>query len=99
MYLIPRNISQRFEFIPGYGWFEFFVVLTGFIIGAIAFFGLKLFHVSTFPRIIFLLFFTGSGIMAVSPIMPDGSTTLDMLRYMIRFSKSTKLYLYEKGGL
>ena len=33
MYIIPRNISKRFEFFPGWGWRELLVTAVGVGIG------------------------------------------------------------------
>lgn len=41
-YLVPSNVSTRFEFFPGFGWGEFKIVLISCSIGAILFFLLGL---------------------------------------------------------
>ncbi|NFL43538.1 hypothetical protein FDB61_17885 [Clostridium botulinum] len=41
-YLIPANVTTRFEFFPGFGWYEFKIVITACIIGFIFFFLLGL---------------------------------------------------------
>lgn len=41
-YLIPANVSARFEFFDGFGWYEFKIVLIACLIGASFFFGLGL---------------------------------------------------------
>lgn len=99
MYLIPRNITKRFEFAPGFGFKELFIVLTALGIGLIVFFILGLFGVSAGIRFLVIVFFFAVGIGAISPVMTDGSTALDMLKYMIRFIRGQKLYLYVKRGL
>lgn len=42
-YLVPSNVSTRFEFFPGFGWYEFKIVLIALAIGASIFFVLGLF--------------------------------------------------------
>jgi hypothetical protein len=37
-YLVPANVSAEFEFIPGFGWREFYIVAVAILIGAILFF-------------------------------------------------------------
>ena len=37
-YLIPANVTTKFEFFPGFGWHEFKIVLIACIIGTIFFF-------------------------------------------------------------
>ncbi len=32
-YQIPRNVSAKFEFWPGFGWVELFIAIAGILIG------------------------------------------------------------------
>lgn len=95
MYLIPRNISKRFEFFPGFGWMELLITLIAAVVGlGISFLlGLIMLHPG---RFLISLFTTGVGYMAGKPIMPDGSTALDMILHMKNFASSQKLYLFER---
>ena len=36
-YLVPANVSTRFEFIPGFGWNEFYIVVAALLIGVMLF--------------------------------------------------------------
>lgn len=97
MYLIPRNISNRFEFFPGWGWKELFMLGIGIGIGFIFCSLLNL--ITTSPvRFLPILIFGGLGYLSARPVMPDGSTALQMLQYMQRYNIQRKLYLYNKGG-
>lgn len=97
MYLIPRNISKRFEFFPGWGWKEFLVLIIGLGIGCvIALLSGLIIHSPV--RFLCVLFFGGAGYMMTKPVMADGSSALDILKHMQRFRKKQKLYLYQKGG-
>lgn len=98
MYLIPRNISNRFEFFPGWGWKELLILITGLGIGGIFFLLLGLVILSPI-RFLPILFFGGIGYIASQPVMADGSTALQIIKYYHLFSKEQKLYLYMKGGL
>jgi hypothetical protein len=40
-YLIPANVTTRWELIPGFGWSEMRLVIAALIIGALIFFGLS----------------------------------------------------------
>ena len=42
-YLVPANVSARFEFFPGFGWYEFKIVIIACLIGTLIFFALGLF--------------------------------------------------------
>lgn len=98
MYLIPRNISKRFEFFPGWGWRELVITLIALGIAVIIVFLLGLF-ISSPIRYLPGLFVVALGYLCTQPVMPDGSSALDMLKYLNRFRRGRKLYLYEKGGL
>lgn len=97
MYLIPRNISNRFEFFPGWGWKELFILLIGLGIGGVICLLLGLITLSP-ARFLPILFFGGVGYVVSQPVMADGSTALQIIKYYRQFSKGQKLYIYEKGG-
>ncbi|HBQ26676.1 MAG TPA: PrgI family protein [Syntrophomonas sp.] len=97
MYLIPRNISNRFEFFPGWGWQELIMLLIGLGTGVLICFLLGLVTHSP-ARFIPVLLLGAIGYMATKPIMADGSTAIQIIRYMQRYNHSQKLYLYQKGG-
>lgn len=42
-YLIPANVSAKFEFFEGFGWYEFKLVAIACLIGLLIFFGLGIF--------------------------------------------------------
>ncbi|MGE4282321.1 MAG: hypothetical protein AB7G87_01230 [Clostridia bacterium] len=42
-YLVPANVSARFEFFVGFGWRELFIVLIALAAGMVLFFGLGIF--------------------------------------------------------
>lgn len=97
MYIIPRNISKRFEFFPGWGWQELIMLLfgagTGVLISAMLSF------ITQNPvRFLPILFFGAVGYLTSKPILADGSTALQIVQYARRFNSSQKLYLAKKGG-
>lgn len=47
-YLIPANVSTRFEFFEGFGWYELKIVAIACLIGAVIFFGLGLITKTTY---------------------------------------------------
>lgn len=97
MYLIPRNISSRFEFFPGWGWNELFLLLAGLAIGVLMFLIIGL--VAAGPiRVIPGMFFGFLGFISGQPVIND-STLIEVLKSMLSFRRSQKLYLYQKGGL
>lgn len=96
MYLIPRNISNRFEFFPGWGWPELVILLLGIGIGTL-FCILAGFATHSPARFLPILLFGAMGYMATKPIMADGSTALQIIKYMQRHRYTQKLYLYQKG--
>jgi hypothetical protein len=98
MYLIPRNISKRFEFFPGWGWKELLILLAALGIGAILSFALGLI-ISSPLRFLLIVLLGGIGYVSAQPVMADGSTALQILSYIRRYQQSQKLYLYRKGGI
>ncbi len=98
MYLIPRNISKRFEFFPGWGWRELFILLAALGIGAIFAFILGLF-VSSPVRYLLVVLWGGIGYISTQPVMADGSTVMQILSYIRRYRQSQNQYLYRKGGI
>ena len=49
-------------------------------------------------RFLLILLFGAIGYIATKPIMADGSTALQIIKYMQRHKRSQKLYLFQKGG-
>lgn len=47
-YSVPSNVSTKFEFFPGFGWFELKYVGVALIVGALLFFITGLFTTSSF---------------------------------------------------
>lgn len=97
MYLIPRNISNQFEFFPGWGWKELLILLIALGIGGLISLLLGLFTLSP-ARFLPMLFFGGIGYVASQPVMADGSTALQIIKYYRLYSKRQRLYIYMKGG-
>ena len=98
MYLIPRNISNKFEFFPGWGWKELLILLVGLGIGGVI--SLLLGLITPSPaRFLPILFFGGIGYVASQPVLADGSSALQIIKYYRQFKSGQKLYLYEKGGI
>ena len=97
MYLIPRNISKRFEFFPGWGWKELFILLVALCIGTALAFTLGLLTSSP-VRFLCIVLLGGIGYMVTQPVMADGSTALQIFFYMQRYRQDQKLYLYRRGG-
>lgn len=94
MYLIPVNINKRFEFFPGFGFKELFLMglLGGVGLLISLFIGLFTSH---FARFIPTLILAGFGFLLAKP--QEGSMTgFDMLVYIWDFYKSQKIYLFER---
>jgi len=47
-YLIPSNVSTKFEFFPGFGWYEFKIVFIACVIGILIYTGLGLVGKTTY---------------------------------------------------
>ncbi|ADL67874.1 PrgI family mobile element protein [Thermoanaerobacterium thermosaccharolyticum] len=96
MYQVPKNISGKFELLPGFGWNELFFVLLGFLAGIFVYVVLSIFTQSLI-RYLVVFIFTGLAYFLVIP-GPDGSSVLSLIKYYIRWSKKQKRYLNILGG-
>jgi hypothetical protein len=96
VYLIPRNVTQRFEFFPGFGWPELGQTLAGLAVGGLFFFVLGLFGAG-FWRLL-VVFAGGAGGYVLSMSFPKtGKTVLALLRDAKRWKMSQRRYLYRFG--
>ncbi len=96
MYQVPKNISGKFELLPGFGWNELFFVLLGFLAGIFVYVVLSIFTQSLI-RYLVVFIFTGLAYFLVIP-GPDGSSVLGLIKYYIRWSKKQRRYLNILGG-
>ncbi|GAF27409.1 predicted transcriptional regulators [Moorella thermoacetica Y72] len=96
MYLIPRNVSAKFEFFPGFGWFELASVVAGALLGLGLFFLSGLLTKSVIRFVFFVLppglafFVTKQGL--------NGQSLLDLIRQWRRWSMAQRRYLYVARG-
>lgn len=98
MYLIPANISKKFEFFADFGWKELFITLLPAAFGMVIVLLLGLFC-SHPARWLLVIFLGGIGFVAGKPITADGISAIDMLIYLRKFAGSQKLFLYERGPI
>ncbi|MEW9082404.1 PrgI family mobile element protein [Caldanaerobacter subterraneus] len=96
MYQVPKNISAKFEFFPGFGWKELFFVLAGLSLGFFVYLILSIFTHSP-ARYLAVFIFTGLAYFLVIP-GPDGNSVLNLIKYYLKWSKKQKRYLYVQGG-
>ncbi|WP_338832851.1 hypothetical protein MHLNE_16010 [Moorella humiferrea] len=96
MYLIPRNVSPKFEFFPGFGWFELAALTAGALVGLGLYSLAGLFTRSLFRFVMFVIppafafFVTKQG--------PNGQSLLDLIRQWRRWSMAQRRYLYLTKG-
>jgi hypothetical protein len=93
-YLIPRRITQRFEFAPGWGIQEAATVAAGAAAGGLLLLLASLFGLNPGFRLLPPVLVLGASVFAARPL-PDGTTLLDLLGAARAFSRSRKLYLYD----
>jgi len=96
-YLIPQNVETKFQFFPGFSWFEVGVVVAAFLLGLLLVYMLGFFTAST-GRYILLLLFPAGAIFLFKPA-PDGSSLYQLLVNLREWLKSRKRYLYEYRGI
>ncbi|MGB9781595.1 MAG: PrgI family mobile element protein [Moorellaceae bacterium] len=96
MYLIPRNVRARFEFFPGFGWFELAFVLAGALVGFLLYALAGLFTRSFF-RIVLFIVPPGLAYFVTRP-GPDGQSLYGLIKLWRRWKRSRKRYLYVTKG-
>lgn len=96
MYLIPRNVSQRFEFFPGFGWIELFLTLAGFGVG-ILFFFIAGFFTASLARALLAVFTTGVGFICGKGDPRTGKTVLSFIEDFRSWKMRQRRYLYYFG--
>ncbi|MCR3922065.1 MAG: PrgI family protein [Firmicutes bacterium] len=99
MYLIPRNVRQRFEFFPGMGFKELFLIIGGLAAGLVIFLLLGLFTKSV-ARIIIFGLTAAIGYFLGKADPRSGKNVLDIIRDAKHWQLTQKRYLYVfgKGG-
>lgn len=92
-YLIPHNVETKFQFFPGFGWFEVGTVVAAFLLGLLLAYILG--HFTTRPaRYMFLLLLPAAAFFLHKPT-PDGNSFYQLLLNLRGWLKSKKRYLYD----
>lgn len=97
MYLVPKNVKNRFEFFPGFGWMDLGFCFGGAGIGLVLFLITGLFTHSLF-RVFFILFFTAIGFIITRPHPLTKRPLLVTFTHFKDFSKKQKRYYYRFGS-
>lgn len=96
LYLIPRNVTQRFEFFPGFGWIELALTLAGLAVGALLFLVLGLFT-DHLARLLVVGFTTAAGFFASKGSPRSGKTILSLIKDAKIWKTAQRRYLYFFG--
>jgi hypothetical protein len=98
-YLIPKNVKQRFEFFPGMGFKELFMIIGGLVAGFLIFSFLGYFTPS-FVRIIAVALTTSIGFFIGKADPRSSKTVLNLIMdaKVWRLSQRRFLYIYGRGG-
>lgn len=96
MYLIPKNVSEKYQFIPGFGWVAFFVTLGFTALGVLVFFLLGLITPSPF-RFLVVILFAAIGIAVSYEDPRTGASILGVLDDLKDYNKKPTTYEYEFG--
>lgn len=92
MYQVPKNISAKFEFFPGFGWKELFFVLAGLLTGFLLYLFLSIFIKSP---VRYLAIFVPAGLAYFLSVPgPDGNSVINLVKHYLRWSRKQKRYLY-----
>ena len=96
MYLVPKNVSQRFEFFPGLGWREIFTIGLGLGAGVMVFFFLGLFTASL-ARILIVGLIVAVSYFLVRVDPRTGKTVLDLIKDAKQWKLGQRRFLYFFG--
>jgi len=97
LYQVPKNISAKFEFFPGFGWKELFFVLTGLLTGFLFYLFLGIF---TESPVKYLAIFIPAGLSYFLSVPgPDGNSVISLIKCYIKWSKKQRRYLYIQEGM
>ena len=96
-YIIPQNVETKFQFFPGFGWFEVGAVVLASLFGLLLVFVLGFFTIKP-GRYILLLLFPTAAIFLFKPAS-DGSSLYQLLVHMRDWIRSRKRYLYQYRGV
>ncbi|OCZ51345.1 PrgI family protein [Dehalobacter sp. TeCB1] len=95
-YLIPANVTTRFEFFPGLGWFELGSIVLACIVGVILSFLLGLLpFISIGVRMFIIVIPTVAAFFIVKRDPTSGMNLLDTLKSAKLFKEKQKRYLYK----
>ncbi|MBJ6360505.1 PrgI family protein [Paenibacillus sp. GCM10012307] len=95
-FLIPKNVSSKFEFFNGFGFKELFMMLAGLIIGGTIATPL-LFITNSIFSILPAVLFTTIGFILGKPDLRTGRNGLDHLMAMRQYRRKRKKYFYRFG--
>jgi hypothetical protein len=90
MYLIPKNIKVKREIFKGFGMLEILAIALSFGIGFI----LQKFSQAFYVKVFLFCIFPLTTLLLLLPL-PNGSTTLIILKKFIKFAKNQKCYKFK----
>lgn len=96
MYIIPKNVSQRFEFFPGFGWPELFLTLGGLGVGVLLFILLG-FFTSSIGRGLVVIMAGATGFFLGKGDPRTGKTILSFIRDFRDWKLRQRVFLYYFG--
>lgn len=90
-YIIPKNVSSKFEFFPGFGWKELFTSVLFLAAGIAFFFLLGLFTDSMF-RLIVVALITGTGVVLVLEDPRSGGSFMSFIKSLKEYKSKPRTY-------
>ena len=99
-YLVPANVSTRFEFFTGFGWHELRIVAGAITFGLLIFLGLGVVSpgIPAFSRG-FAIIIPGAGTFLLVKKDPStGMSLLKLLNSAKQFQQKQKRYMYKYGS-
>lgn len=96
MYLIPRNVTQKFEFFPGFSWLELGLTLAGAAAGILLFVIVGVFT-DSLARVLIVAFTTAVGFFVSKGDPRTGKTLLSLINDAKAWKTSQRRYFYYFG--
>lgn len=101
-YLVPANVSAKFEIVPGFGWGELKHVVFSIIVGVLLYFLTGLTSMPGPVRIIILILPIAGTYLVVKRDPTSGLSLVTNLKALKEFKNKQKRYLFKldsgKGG-
>lgn len=96
-YLVPSNVKTRFQFFPGFGWKELFILLLGIALGVVLFILLGVVIGNVIIRLIFSIIPPVFAFVVTRQDERTGQSLLNLIKDLKAYNLRQKRYQYHHG--